>query len=130
MEIFARAVEEQSSNEGENGVPEILVQPWHGSRLDPTLEAVAHYEIVALSQFFKQPRDIPEIITAIGVSHDDVLAARSINPVHKRIAVATCLDVYDPSSHPKRDFGRSVTTAVIGHDNFTANLIILDCRTA
>src|SRR5882672_10434439 len=61
MEVAARTAVEQSADAREDGIPQILVQGWHGMAQDPALEAVAHYQVVAGAQFIEKTRGVAEV---------------------------------------------------------------------
>ena len=121
-------MEEQSSDGRKNWVAEISVQWWHSARFDAALEPIAHYEIVAVAQFFQKARNIAKIVAAIWIAHDDVLAMGGSDTTHQSASVATSMDIYDSRSHSSSDLRRSVSASIVSYDDFAANVLILYCR--
>jgi len=92
MEVSAGGFEKQAPDAGENGIPEILVQGWHGTGLNAAQEAIAHHQLTSLAQFLQQSRHISEVVAAVGIAHDDISAARGADPAHQGTAVSFARD--------------------------------------
>src|SRR5580700_6843057 len=65
----------------QTGIAEIPVERRHRAWLDAALESVSHHEIVALAQFLNKIRNLTEIVTVVGIPHDDVLATGECYPL-------------------------------------------------
>ena len=84
---------------------------------DPALKPVAHDEIAALAQARDERLEVSEIVTPVGVAHDDVRAMGGANAFQQRRAIAARLDAHDPRSAGQRNPDRPVGAAVVGnHD--------------
>ncbi len=68
--------EEEIYKPAQSGIAKIFVQRRHGARLDAASEAIAHDEVVALAKFVDEIGHLAEVIAVVGVTHDDVFAAR------------------------------------------------------
>ena len=87
MKVAAGAAEKEPPDAGQHRVPEIFVQRRHGVGLDAAFETIAHHELVAVAQFLEKGTEVREIVTVVGVAHDDVLAAGRLDAALKRAAV-------------------------------------------
>src|ERR1700722_5690980 len=89
MEVAARTAEEHAAYRGEHGVADVTVQRRHRSRLDAAKEPVAHHEFVALPELLDKATQVREVVAVVGITHDDVTAARRGNSGQQRTAIAT-----------------------------------------
>src|SRR5262249_34921754 len=76
-----------------------------------------HYEVVAFAQLMDKWFEVTEVVTVIGVTHDDVFAARRRDAAHESAAISLLFDVYHARAQLVTDLLRAVGAAVIGHDN-------------
>ena len=117
MEIAERDRKEQAAEKAQNGIAEIPVQERHRVAGDPALKPVAHDEIAALAQARDEGLEVSEIVTPVGVAHDDVRAMGGANAFQQCRAIAARLDAHDPRSAGQRNPDRPVGAAVVGnHD--------------
>src|SRR5580700_3237288 len=65
----------------QTGIAEVPVERRHCAWLDAALEPIPHYEVVALAQFVNKIRNLTEIVTVVGIPHDDVLTASECYPL-------------------------------------------------
>ena len=65
MEIAHWNTEEQTAQEGQDGIAEIAVQERHGARLDAAAEAVAHDQLIARAQAVDHGIQVLEIVAVV-----------------------------------------------------------------
>ena len=84
MEIAYLYVEEQSSEKAEDRVPQIAVQEWHGARRYPASKSIAHDDVITFPEPRHEQPQIRQVVTVIGVPHDDIATARRRDAIPKR----------------------------------------------
>jgi hypothetical protein len=114
VEIAGRAAEEQPADPGEHWIPEIAVKGWHSAGFDAAPEPVAHYQVMALPELFQEGHEVAEVVTIVGIAHDDVFATGRINAAQQSAAVAFLLDLDDARTEASGDFLAPVRAAVVG----------------
>ena len=111
----ARA-EEEVEQAGQDRISDVAVQPRHGSLVD-FREAVADHHVGALLERLQEARDLGEIVGVVGVTHEDVGAARGSEAGQVGGAVALARLVHDTRAGALGQLGRAVRRAVVGdHD--------------
>ena len=76
MKIAYLYVEEHPSEKAKYRVPQVAMQEWHGARRYPASKPVAHYDVVSFPEPRHEETQIRQVITVIGVPHDDIATAR------------------------------------------------------
>ena len=119
VEVAHRRAEEQAAEARQHRVADPAVQPRHRARLDPTGEAVAHHEVVAVAQVLEERAEVLEVVAVVGVGHDHVGAARGC-PGSTRCR-SPCGARSRPRARRTRELGRVVGAAVVGDDHFAGD---------
>ena len=107
--------EEEVEHPGQDRVPDEAVEKRHGVAVDRSLEAGAHDQVVALLEPVDERAELLQRVGLVGVSHDDVLASRLLEPGQIRAAVAAAMLGDDPRSVLGGGLGRAIDGAVV-HD--------------
>ena len=84
MEIAGLYVEEQSSEKAKHRVPQIAVQEWHGAGRYPASKSVAHDDVKSFPEPRHEEPQIRQVVTVIGVRHDDIAPARRQDAIAER----------------------------------------------
>src|SRR5207237_8053822 len=100
--------------------------PGHGLVIAFALEAIANNELVALAPFIDEARDLGKVMAAVGVAHDDELAACLFDPVTEGASVAFELGVYHSRAMLPGNLNRAVGRAVIRNYDFSANAYVAE----
>ena len=79
MEIAAGAAKKKSPNRSQYRVAKVTVQKWHCIALNASLETIPYHQIAARAELFEKTRNPAEVVTIIGVTHDDVATMRRGN---------------------------------------------------
>ncbi len=116
MEVADAAGVEDPPDRGKHRVADVAVLPRHRPRLDAALEAVAHNEVVALTQLRQEAVEVGEVVGIVGVAHHHVAAAGRLNAAEQRRAVALALHVHDPRAEGTGDLLAAVGRTVV-HDH-------------
>src|SRR5215813_4776476 len=85
------------------------------------------YHIEALSEFFDEARDLEKVVTIVGIAHDDKPTARRSDATHQCVAVSFAFNVDNSSSPAGRNCLRAVRATVVGHNDFTRDLVLAQC---
>ena len=67
--------EEQVQDPRQDRVPDPAVQPRHGAFVDPASVAGAEHEVLPVVELLQERVQVAEVIGAVGVAHEDVVAA-------------------------------------------------------
>ncbi len=122
MEIGDVRVEQHPADEGKNGITQPAVQPGHRAGIDPAAprrQPATHDQVAAPGQLFHQRRDGREIVTEIGIAHDDPAPARGERPRPQRAPVTPARRLDQLRAERPRQGLRAVGAAVVGHHDFT-----------
>src|SRR5699024_2888218 len=87
VKITAWAPEKDSSNARQHGIAEIPVKRRHRVRRNAALEAITDHELVAGAQLLEERAELSEVVTVVGVAHNDVRAARGLNTAEECAAI-------------------------------------------
>ena len=101
-------------------VADVAVMPRHRPGLD-VLHPVAHHELGAVLELRDEPRDLGEVVRLVGVTHDDVGAARGREPGQVGAAVAAPALGDDARAGLGRQLGRAVLGRVVDDDHLAAD---------
>jgi hypothetical protein len=71
------------------------MQGGHCLILDIAAETITHHQVRPGVQPLYETGDVAEIVTVIGVRHEDILTTRGQNPALQGVAVSLLSDVYD-----------------------------------
>ena len=102
VKVSDRNFEKQPTDEAEDRIAQIPMQRWHRTWSNPASEPISHYQIGTGAKFFDERRQILEIIAAIGVSHDHVFAASSLNTPQQGSPIAALSNGNDASAQTHR----------------------------
>ncbi len=119
--IADAGLEEQIHHRGQPGIADVFVAPRHRARLDAATEAIAHHDVVAFAPFGHELRDGREIVTIVGVTHDDEAPARRGDARAQGVAITARAHANHSRAALFGDFERAVGRAVVGNDDFAAN---------
>src|ERR1700682_2201651 len=86
MDVREVAAVHQVEDPGCHGGTEVPMQGGHRSVLDASLPSRTHYELVSLAKLLQERGQLPEVVGAIGVAHQDVFAANEGECVDVRAA--------------------------------------------
>ena len=121
VKIMRGAAEEQSADECESGIADPAVFPRHGAGDDFAAacgHAAAHDEIGTGAEFFDERLDLAEIVTAVGVAHDEIFSPGGFHPVAQGVAVAFFGNIDNPGTKLAGDVLRAVGAAIVRDENF------------
>src|ERR1051326_9366998 len=100
MKIAARTSKEKPADPRQHRISEIAVQRRHRRWFDAARKAISHDQLVTGTEFVEKRPEVREVVTVVGVTHDDVLAARRLDPAAQGAAVAFFRDVNDTRAAP------------------------------
>jgi hypothetical protein len=80
LKIPDRTTEKYSSKPAQDWISQEAVEHWHGTWTDPSLEAVPHDKLIPLIQPTHKISDLRKVVTVVRITHDNVFAARSVDP--------------------------------------------------
>ena len=111
MKIPDRRGKKPSAYEGERGIADVAVEPWHRPRSYPALKAIADHKLESVAQGVHEGIEIREVIGIIRIAHDDVSApgrgdstdeggAVSLRPIATTRAPAASASACEPSRDP------------------------------
>ena len=121
MEIFHGATEENSANCREHRVPEVPMKSRHRSGFDATSKPVPHNKVGSAPKRLDKRPEVGEVVTVVGVAHDDELALGIGNASSESSAITTNRDVDDTSAFGPGNVLRTVCTAVVGDHNLAVD---------
>src|ERR1700739_721215 len=81
-------MEEQASQAREHRVSQILMKSRHRARLNAAAKSVPHYQLRALAQLRYETRDVREIVTSIGIAHQNVPSTRRPDSSHQSVSIS------------------------------------------
>ena len=116
--------EEEAADVTEDRIAEVFVEWRHGSGFDFAAEAVAHDEIVALFEPGEEAGELAEVVTGVGVGHEDVFSVGGLDAGHEGRAVAADWNVDDAGAFVGGDFLRAVGAAVVGDDDLAGDVVV------
>ena len=126
VEVADGDAEEDAADGGEDGVAEVTVERRHGSGLDGAGETVAHDEVVAFVELWKEAGEVFEVVAGVGVGHEDVFAVGGLDAGDKGGAVAADGHVDDAGAFVGGDFLGAVGAAVVGDDDFAGDVVVAE----
>ena len=121
MEIADRNAEEQAAEVTEDGIAKIAVEEGHGSGLDSAAKAIADNEIGARVEGGEKARQVAEVVTVVGVGHEDVFSVGCFESGEQGGPVASNGDVDDACAFVGRDGEGAVGASVVGDDDFAGD---------
>jgi hypothetical protein len=99
------------------------VRKRHSAGSDAATKAIPHNQIETGAELFDERHQRQEVITVIGIAHDNELASSRLDASRESGSVASDRNANEPSPELLNEFGRAVGAAIIGDDNFTYNLM-------
>src|SRR5262249_37626391 len=75
------------------------------------------HQVVTLAQLLNERAQLREVVTVVGVTHDDVPRPGGVDPGTEGAAVPLHLDMDDAGPQPTRDLRRSVRAAIVRDDD-------------
>jgi hypothetical protein len=126
MGVMDGSTEEKVEDAGEQGVAYVAVQPGHSPRKDPSLEAIAHDEVVSAAQALEERKQSAEVVRVIRVAHDDEATLSGSDAGLEGAAVTAVLGVDYAGAVGACDVGRTIGTAVVGYDDLTPHPQLLE----
>src|SRR5450759_1876538 len=105
-------VEDPCRNRG----AEVAVQRRHRPRLDASLPSRPHHELIAFTKLLQERGQLPEVVGAVGVAHEDVLAANERERVDVGSAKPTARSPQHARSVLEGDLSGPIAPAVDDHD--------------
>ena len=122
-------VEKQAADEAQHWIAEITMQRRHRSGFDAAFEAIAHDQIRAVAQFFQERLQRIEVVTIVGIAHDNVSPARGGNSGYQGGAVAAGRHIDNPCSELAGNALGAVGAAVVGDDHLAGDAFALkECQ--
>lgn len=121
MEIPDTDTEEQAPDPAQDRIAQITVERRHGPGSDPSPEAVAHDQIHALAQLVHKDLEAGEIVTVIGITHDDVFAARRGDASQQGRTVAFLRHIHHPGPQAAGYLPGSVRAAVVRYQHLSVD---------
>src|ERR1700733_6967230 len=122
MEIAYFHVEEQSPEKAESRIPQVAGQEWHGARPYPASKSIAHDDVITFPEPRHEQPQIRQVVTVIGVPHDDIATARRRDAIPERRPIASIADLNHTSSLRGRQLLRSIGRAVICDKHFSPDI--------
>src|SRR4029077_9365188 len=104
------------------------MQPRHGTRTYDTStgrEAAPLHNVESFAQFFHKLWDLEEIITVIGIAHDDIFPSGRQNSTHKGTAISPLSDTDYAGAQLCRDSLTPIATSIIGDDDFSCYFLFI-----
>ena len=89
--------------------------PGHGPFLDFALESISYDEFIALAPLGDKAGYFRKVVTAIGIAHDDELAAGLFNSFAQRTAITLEPSVHHAGAVSLGDRDRVVGRTIVGH---------------
>src|SRR5882672_7981109 len=84
-------VKPRSSQKRKHRVAHPSMQPRHGAGKNPAStrrQPASQDEFASSSQLFQKERDLPEVVTIVGVDKNNVMAFRGIDATHQCVPVS------------------------------------------
>ena len=129
VHVMDRGREHEPCQHRKERISDPAMQWWHRAgkhRSSTCRQATSLDEIVPQAELLEKRGDLPEIVAVVCITHDDIPASRGCNPAHERSTIPSSGNVDDPCTHSGRDFAGAVGAAVISHDEFARNLLLLE----
>src|SRR5262249_34684332 len=126
VDVAAGRAEEAAADQREHRVAEVPVQPRHRAALDAAAEAVADDEVVAAAKLGDERLEMPEVVGAVGVSHDPEAPARGRDAPGERASVSALGDADDARALLLGERLRAVARPVVGDDDLAGDPESLD----
>src|SRR5881396_3132001 len=92
------------------------MQAWHGSRLDVAAEARSHHIFIAASKTLDEGAQLAKIISAVGVAHQNILAANKWKGIDISAAQPPLRRFQNAGAPGQRNLGGSIGRTVNDHD--------------
>src|SRR5437016_6065504 len=92
----------------QSGITDKFVRYRHGARLNAAREPISHDELGSRAPLLNKLRNLGEVITVVGIAHDDELAASFIDSLSERIPISPDSGVNHPGSAVTGDFDGAV----------------------
>ena len=80
-------------------------------------------QVITFAQLFEEARNLLEVITAVGIAHDDEAAAGGGDAAHQGAAITARRNIDYSRTESRRDVERTVGAAVVGDDNFPRDVV-------
>lgn len=125
MEIADGGVMETAGEARKDRVTDVAVQRRHRAGLDAASEAVAHDQVRTFAKFADHSDGIDEVIAAVRIGHDDILASCRLAPANQRRAVATLADWNDAGTECPGKGLAAVGRTVVGNDDLPGEAICI-----
>ncbi len=100
------------------------MMPRHCTFFDATAEAISHNEVVTGPPFFYEFGCLGKVVTVIGVTSDNEVAAGLLDSLPEGAAVSLYGGVNDPSSMRLSDLGGAIGRTVVGDDDFAMDPVV------
>ncbi len=114
-------VKEQSADEAQHRIAEIAIEERHRPGRDAAGKAITHDQRHTATQLRNETVEIAEIVTVIGIAHDDIAATRGGDAGLKGRAIAAPFGGDHPRPGRLRQALRTVGAAVIRHQDFAGD---------
>src|SRR5258708_20461363 len=110
----------------ENRIAEPTMQDGHRARHDLATarrQTASLHQVITLAHLFEEARNLLEVVTAIGITHDDEATARRGYAAHQGTAITTLRDEDYSRAEACLDVLRPVGAAVVRHNQFSRDAI-------
>jgi ribosomal protein L34E len=121
MEILYGATKENSTDCRKHRVPEVPVKSRHRSGFDTTRKPVSHDEVGSATKCLDERPKVGEVVTVVGIAHDDELAFGIGNTGRESSAITTNRDIDDTRAFGTGNVLRTVRTAVVSDHNLSVD---------
>src|SRR5262249_26723333 len=104
------------------------MQPWHSARPYDTAtgrKPAPLDDVESFAEFLDELRNLQEIITVIGIAHDDELSPRGRDATHESTAIPSPSYIDNAGSKLLGDRLTSIGASVIGNDDFSVYLLFI-----
>src|SRR5262245_56759840 len=128
MEVTDLGMEESAADQTEGRVAEVAMEKRHRARRNAASKAVSHDKVAAIAQSRYELIEAREIVTVVGVPHDDVGPARRRNASLQGRAVATLGHGNDPCAGGERKLDGAIGGTIIGDQHFTDDVRAFEKR--
>src|SRR5438128_1571435 len=113
----------------DGGITQMLMQAWHGARLDFAAKAISHDQFRTRAPLANEQRDLGEIVAVVGVPHDYELSPGFFDPLAQSVAITTSAGVHDAGTVLLSDFERAVGRTIVSDNNLSGNAHLSeDCQ--
>ena len=126
VKIAAGGAEEEPADPGKQRIAKVTMQKGHGMVADATMKPIAHNQVGAGSQLFQKSRKVADVIAAVAVGHENVVAARRANSTTQGASVSLFRHFDDASPFGAGNLLGAVRGAVVCDDHLAVDPVFFE----